>query len=194
MIPDFPKVKFKLQEFWNIYLYQKHQEKLGFWSSLPSRRHHEGSGWHLYRSNGTSESIEYTQMSTRFEVNLKDVPNLTFEDIRKKFDLVAEDMASQMSQGLFQKIISSAQKIDGKNQTFGIDMLLEALESIDIDFDNMGNPSSLSVIIPPQIAEKMKNDLPNWEKDPEHNARYEEIISRKRIEWRDRESNRKLVD
>ncbi len=133
-------------------------------------------------------------MSTRFEVNLKDVPNLTFEDIRKKFDLVAEDMASQMSQGLFQKIISSAQKIDGKNQTFGIDMLLEALESIDIDFDNMGNPSSLSVIIPPQIAEKMKNDLPNWEKDPEHNARYEEIISRKRIEWRDRESNRKLVD
>jgi hypothetical protein len=46
----------------------------------------------------------------------------------------------------------------------------------------------------PKMWETIKDDVTSWEQDPELDARYKEIIARKKEAWRARESRRKLVD
>ncbi len=46
----------------------------------------------------------------------------------------------------------------------------------------------------PTMAEAMSKQWQEWEKDREFMKKFNAIMSRKKEEWRDRESHRKLVD
>jgi len=48
--------------------------------------------------------------------------------------------------------------------------------------------------VSPNLGAKLKEKLPEWEANSEYKKRFEDLIERKRKEWNDRESNRKLVD
>jgi hypothetical protein len=63
-----------------------------------------------------------------------------------------------------------------------------------MDFDELGFPIYPTLILSPDLYEKVKSELQRWSSDPKVIARQKEIIDKKRKEWLDRESNRKLVD
>ena len=46
----------------------------------------------------------------------------------------------------------------------------------------------------PEMADVIRERFMEWIRDPEFRKRHEEIMRRKYEAWRDRESNRKLVD
>ena len=46
----------------------------------------------------------------------------------------------------------------------------------------------------PVMAEALGKQWQEWEKDRDFMKRYNEVMTRKREQWRDRESHRKLVD
>ncbi|MFH1893307.1 MAG: hypothetical protein ABIK83_11575 [Candidatus Zixiibacteriota bacterium] len=50
-----------------------------------------------------------------------------------------------------------------------------------------------SAFIGPAMADKVKSVLEELENDPDYQKKYEELMERKRIEFRDREASRKLV-
>jgi hypothetical protein len=84
--------------------------------------------------------------------------------------------------------------ISGKGKPFTFDHFLEALEKMLIDFDEDGNPFMPSILISPEDWERIKSDFPKWDTDPENKKKIQSIINKKRDEWYDRESHRKLVD
>jgi hypothetical protein len=84
--------------------------------------------------------------------------------------------------------------VNGKGQPFTFELFLETLEKISIDFDDQGNPYLPTVVVSPELGAKLKSKLPEWEANPDYDKRFKELIERKRKEWNDRESHRKLVD
>ena len=62
-----------------------------------------------------------------------------------------------------------------------------------IDFDEKGNPILPTIVLHPDMMKRIEGKLAEWESDPELQARRKNILAKKKEEWRDRESNRKLV-
>jgi hypothetical protein len=87
-------------------------------------------------------------------------------------------------------------QIDAGGQPFSAELYLKMLETVQINFDSQGRPdiSSTHLVMQPDQAAQVEPLLAQWEVDESFQRRYREIMLKKREEWRDRESNRKLVD
>ena len=77
--------------------------------------------------------------------------------------------------------------VDSGGKPFSIELYLEVLNGMDIEFTDSGVPNIPTIVgsdasLGPKILE--------WQQD----ARFSELVAKKRLEWNDRESNRKLVD
>ena len=78
--------------------------------------------------------------------------------------------------------------IDGKGQPFSFDLVLDALDKIQIDFDEAGNPEIPTMVLHPELMEKLKKQPPT----DEQIRRREEIINRKRGEYNARRRTRQI--
>ena len=198
MLPDFPKEKALLAKFWNEYLARKHRELLGFFATMPSFAIHEGDRWKIERSDGTESEQPYQEMSSGFTIELKDVPDLTFEKIKSKMDALAEDTARQMSQSIFKEIQQVTEQVgnalDAKGKPLTKELFLELLEKIESNFTPNGEWIAPSIVMSPEMWKANEAKFREWEQDREFTSRQEEIINKKREVWRAREALRKLVD
>ena len=107
-------------------------------------------------------------------------------------------MKKQKAKLLFEKINEGVKKTGNTFSADGRPLnkedFLKAFVKIQIDFEEDGSPILPTIVMHPQAMAKMKKELETWESDTGFNRRYEEIIAKKKKEWDDRESNRKLVD
>lgn len=87
-------------------------------------------------------------------------------------------------------------RIDAGGQPFSADLYFKMLETVHIDFDSYGRPdtSGVHLVMHPDQSEHVQLLMTKWQADESFQSRYREIMLKKREEWRDRESNRKLVD
>jgi hypothetical protein len=87
-------------------------------------------------------------------------------------------------------------KVDAGGQPFSAELYFQMLETVQIDFDELGRPdiSGRRMVMHPDQAERVRALMEQWEKDESFQQRYRDIMLKKREDWRDRESNRKLVD
>jgi hypothetical protein len=84
--------------------------------------------------------------------------------------------------------------IDGKGMGFSPELLLEALERIEMSFSDSGQPQMPTIVMHPQLLATIREKIPIWETDPAFKKRYAELIERKRKVWIDRKNSRKLAD
>jgi len=198
MLPDFPKEKELLGKFWNEYLAHKQKELLGFFATIPSFAIHEGDRWKIERADGTESEQPYQEMSSGFTIELKEVPDLTPEKIKAKLDVVAEDAARQMSQGIYAELQQATEQsgnvVNAKGQPLTQELFLDLLEKIDTEFGPNGEWVPPSLVMHPDIWEANEAKFREWEKDKEFADRQTEIINKKREGWHAREALRKLVD
>jgi len=108
---------------------------------------------------------------------------------------MAGDMAKH-SIGVLEKVTERTGNVVKGEKGEGITpkLILDAIEKMEIGFDEKGNPIMPVLVMSPQDFEKIKAEQKAWESDGELEKRRREIIEKKRKEWIDRESNRKLVD
>jgi len=197
MLPDFPKIKGKFRQAINRYL-QDVVRQQPLLAQFRQERHFEGNKMSSKTEERGLEESSYKEMSVEYSINREDVimkgPMAFIENIQN----VAEDIKKQQAKFMLDKLKELAdrtgQVVDGKGQPFTHELFMEMLERIQIDFDDQGNPSLPTVFVPPEMAAKLKEKIPEWESNPEYERRFEELIERKRKEWNDRESHRKLVD
>jgi hypothetical protein len=198
LLPDFPKEKKKLMERWNQYLVRKHQEYLGFFSTINSYRHYEGKEWLMERPDGSLDSSEYRLIEAEFIINDSEVPYLTPLQIAEKIDRVAEEMAKNQAHHLLQTIheaaIAVGNIVDSGGQPLTKELFLKVVDRIMMEFDRAGNPQYPSIVMHPDLWESIKDDAQHWETDVEFMAKHKAILDRKREEWRVRENHRKLAD
>ena len=197
MLPDFPSIKKRIQEV----ITQNFQDQIRqepFLSQFKVRHVFEGNKMSIKTENGELDQIDYRKIYSGLPIDRKDViargPIVFNESIQN----IAEDMIRQEVRIIFDKVDEITEKtgkvINGKGRPFTHDLLLELLEKIQIDFDDDGNPYMPALVVSPDTFLKLKEKLPEWEANPEYKKKFEEIISKKRREWHDRESHRILVD
>jgi hypothetical protein len=198
MLPDFPTQKAKLFKFWTGYLQLKQREYLGHFAIAPSYTHHEGNRWTIQREDGTSSESTYRNIGAEMSIPTDEVPNLTPDRIAKELDSLAEKLARQMRQGIIESLNQATDqagtRVDAKGSPPTKELFIEVLDRMLLLFDKDGNLIPPAIVMHPRIWETHGEEMKNWEQDPEFSVRYEEIVERKREEWRARESRRKLVD
>jgi hypothetical protein len=194
MLPDFPEVRKFAQEILTKRFQKQVFQRSGIMQDIPKEVLYEGDRVELHRYDGSVQvvSMEPTKSELRLEEN----------EFRKKglgavieaMDKTAADMAEEQTKSFFRQLDEickeSGQTYDAKGQSLSYDLVLTALETTDIDFDAKGEPILPTLVTGSQMYEKIKN----LEITKEQKERFEEIIERKRNDWRERESNRKLVN
>ena len=197
MLPDLPSLKQDLRKILDRYLHDQVNTRLGVFNESPRQFIHEGNRLRVIRANGTIEDSSLQASSAEMTIKYDEIPHLTLQDRIIKLNEMADEMANQISGYLFKSLNdtleAAGQSISHKGRPLDADALFALLEKIHIDFDETGKHHPLSLIIPPQLMDKAKLVIEQIESDPELQKRHKELMERKRMEWRDREANRKLV-
>ena len=199
MLPNFPRILAELDKL----ISKRLRDRVRLGHPIISMAHHttqhEGDRMILGRVDGAQKEIDYKEFESVLRISREEIQSLTFEDIMKKIDAIAEEMTGNMAQIMYSNIEQITKEagtvIDQGGKPFTFETFLEGLKRIWVDFDEeTGQPHMPTIVMNPALHSKIKDKLPEWENNPEYKKRFEEIIKRKYKEWHDRESNRKLVD
>src|SRR3972149_8963462 len=199
MLPDFPKLKEKLRKKRLIpYIKITESKYIGGLVEIRKKPLYEGNGSILVREDGTIDRMKPKKIaSEKIPINLKEIENITPEDIFNKLDKASEEMAKQKFHMIIEKVSKSAENVgnvvDVKGRPFTIDDFLKMVDIIWLDFDENGNPLLPTFLIGDKLYQSVSEELSKLETDPSIQKRYSEIIERKGEEWSARESNRELV-
>ena len=193
MLPDFLKVKEKLKK-----MIQSERERarllhLGPVAASSISMMFEGNKSIIVREDGSVSEMNPQEMTAGIDIKLEEMEGMNHEMVLKKNNAMAEEMAEKQAKLSYDVISKAAEEVgnvtssDGK--PFSIDLLLEALETMHIEFDAEGQPSGLTFVANPKMSSSLEKILSQAADDP----RYQALMKRKRKEWHVRESRRKLV-
>ena len=158
---------------------------------------HEGRRHSYEQEGGHVISQGYKKFAVGMEVQAEEVPNLIGKNLQDKLNAAAEEMARQQAALFYNRLTEATSSVgnavNAHGEPISQDLFLELLERREVNFDREGRPEGVMVSTP-EMAEVLMKRLVEWNEDSEFRRRHEEIIKRKYEEWRDRESNRKLVD
>ena len=197
MLPDLPNLKSELYEILRHFIHVGAHKRLGVFSECPKHIIHEGQSMRTIRADGTSDETNMQTASAEMTLQLSDIPTLTPQKRLEQLDKIAEEMARQMSQHLYEnlekKLDAAGRTISRAGKPLDAQAILEAFESMDMEFDESGAPSSLSISVAPNLVEAAHRAFEDISNDPDLSNRYKKILEHKRRDWRDREAARKLV-
>ena len=197
MLPDFLKVKEKLELMLYYVFNQDHLTHLGPVANVPVSLVFEGNKTILIREDGSVEEMDPKLATAKLEVNTSEFEKMNDEIVFNKINDVAENIAEQQAKSFYEVVGKAAEEVgnvvSADGEPFSMDLFFEGLQKIDVDFDESGNPIGLAVAMSPKLYQSAAKVFEKAKNDPEMDKRFDAIMERKKEEWRVRESNRKLV-
>ncbi|MCE5249816.1 hypothetical protein LLG96_06300 [bacterium] len=197
MLPDLPNLKKDLRKIFNQYIDNQVNARIGVFKITPRKIIHEGNLFRMIRADGTIEDSSIIESTSEISLPYDEIPHLTHQDIITKMNTIADTLANKISGNLLRtlndSIEAAGQSINYEGKPFDVEALFAVLEKIQINFDETGKHHQLTMIINPQHSDKVKLVMKEIETNPEIQKRYNELMERKRMEWRDREAHRELV-
>ena len=197
MLPDFPKLKGEYRKGLLRHMEESVAEKAPLAGRIGVVRQWEGSDSTHEDSSGVIRHAKSEKLSTEFSIPKNLPPGKSIEETLKSLNAAAEDMAKQTETTLFtalEEVTSETGNVlDAGGKPFEPSMLLQMLDTVWIDFDKNGKPQLPTIVLHPELFKTIKERFPDLDSDQEFLARRAEILAKKKEEWRDRESNRKLV-
>lgn len=197
MIFDFPEIKAKFEKQANIHLRQKIYEKAPLISNIGKRYQHEGKGMQYETKEGTKKTVEYKQFETTTTIKREDVRSLKLPQIVQQLEEMAEEFAADMERTAFDSL---NKELESAGQTMGAkpfthDTFLEALDKLEIDFDEATKQPLLpKLYVGPELAKQLAKEMPEWEKNEEYSKKYNDLIKKKYDEWLLRKNDRELAE
>ena len=197
MLPDFPKIKRKWSDMF-VRMLRKRIHQGSFLSQIRTTRHFEGDRQRVTDVTGDTEESDYETFSEALEVNRQDLIDRGPIAYMASLEKIAKEFESQQSKMIFERVNKVTAKtgnmVNAGGQDINPDLILQVLETIEIDFNEAGQPRLPTLVASPEQIQRLKEKMPEWEKDESYKRKFDELIKRKRQEWNDRESHRKLVD
>lgn len=197
MLPDLPRMKKDIAELFQIIFKNRLNAYLGVVGEVPRYIIKEGANPVTLRPDDSRDETKLQAASAETNFSIEEIPRLSVEQRITKLDDAAREMASQISSHAFATINEAVDKVgnvvDAKGKPFSPEAVFEVLEKIQLDFDEDGKHKEITVVIPPALSDRARETLIQLHSDPKLSLRYQEIIEKKREEWRAREAARKLV-
>lgn len=196
MLPDFPNIKHRLENIRYKYILQLTRQDPLF-SQIKQEEAHEGRHIQVIEAGKTNPSV-LKDKYVRCEIDKNDIVLSGMKAFLDGMYKQAEEMTKfkhELLHDFMDEITkSTGNRVDAKGKEFTFDLFIETIEKIDMDFDDNGKPYMPTLVISPDMAIKVKQELANIENDPLQKERFDKLINKKKEEWHVRESNRKLVD
>jgi hypothetical protein len=129
-------------------------------------------------------------ISHEWTVSIEDVVGFKVEQFLADLDAMADDTGGQMVRGFLELVSDVSDQygntIDGEGRDF-FDVYADALETIDMTFDDEGR-HNLTLVMHPDQVNKLRDKQPT----PEQEARINAVLERRREEWRASRRRREL--
>jgi len=148
------------------------------------------------RADASESSTKTQQISSMMEIKFDEIPGLTFEKAIAKFDEMILDMVRKQTGFALERMsedIPDSQSVDARGKKLDAELILEVLETIQLEFYPDGRPHELHTFGALFTPERLKAVDEEFQRNPELKKRQDELMARKREEWRAREADRKLV-
>lgn len=201
MLPDFPRTRRELYKKLQLRIRMTAQAKSPLHALGSSITQHEGvlhSYNQLTHSGIRTVTEGFKEIKVPIEVKFEDIPGLIGEKLLERVDAIADDVARQTSQAFYQKMDQTTKEAGTAVNAGGgpptKELWLKMFQEMEMDFDPKTGKPTITFIAHPTMGEAMHKSWSEWEKDPAFMKQYNEMLSAKREDWRDRESRRKLVD
>lgn len=195
MLPDFPETKRLFSRFFQTYMRLKIRE-ISPYSAVQTRYLHEGRAMKITRADQSESASGLEQLSAYIEVKSDEIENLTFDRAIEKHEAMIADLVRKQTRFIRERMTSEipeSQTLDAKGRKFEGQVVIDLLEKMQIDFYPDGTPHKIFVDGPFFTPERMAVVDKEFESDPELKRKFEEMMAKKKEEWRDREADRKLV-
>ena len=197
MLPDYQKVKGKISKKFNRIVTEKVRGN-PLLAQFPVFYVHEGETFKVKTSDGYEDNTSFKVIQSAFNIKNEELIEKGPIAIISQADQVSKELIDKESKTWFSKMDEVTEKtgnvIDGHGKALSPDLILNALEKVQFDFDESGKPKMPTLFISPDVYERIREDIPKWEADVNYRNKYLKIIEKKWREWIARESNRKLVD
>jgi hypothetical protein len=199
MLTDFPDLKRRLLTITRIAFHHKVREH-GLIGTIKQMPYFEGNRFETQDVEGDVQTSEPKQTVIPISVGraalIEEGVNAYMKAMMGAVGQQQQNLAQLFHEKMNEVTERTGNKVDAGGQPFSPSLFLDLFEKVDIDFDEDGEPdmSSVRIVVHPKLGRLLQQKVPEWEADPVFQQRRDEIIARKRIEWSDRESNRKLVD
>ncbi len=197
MLPEFPEIKMLIERALNKNLRAEIRND-PLLSRFGEYHFSEGDKWEVEQEDGSIEKREFTKIEGKVSISSKDVVTKGLGAFAASQLQIAEEIKSKQTEMLIKEFKNTAEQsgniLDNRNRPFTFDTFITLLEKVTIEFDNDGRAILPSLVVAPELAEKLAKEIPKWEADLKNKERYDKLLEKKREEWNDRESNRKLVD
>lgn len=201
MIADFPKIKETLHKQMDFSLREEVRRRAPVVSMIGHHFLHEGDKSSYETVDRQTKVVDFQKGESKFSVTRDEMSKMTIMDVAKKIQDMAEELAGQMEGRLFQTITEEVEKIGNvvqNNPPLSPDTLLQALEKIEIDFqdDSRDKPVLPTLVTGPELAEKAKNQMDNitLEEKELFDEKMKKILDKKYDNFLAREGKRKLVN
>jgi hypothetical protein len=197
MLPDFPSLKFEIFHYIQEKIQTLSRQK-GLSSLIEPAILHEGDRFTIYREDGTKETKYLKTSVASVKMTVEDIQSKDLEILSKNVDKLASQVSEKNEKMVLDNLneITEAygNSIDAQGRPFTVDLYLEGIEKIQLNFDEEGNWEPPTLIVPPTMLSLVREELKKLNDDPELQYRFNELLNRKREEWLVQENNRKLVD
>jgi hypothetical protein len=195
VLPDFPELKTRLSKLLvaRMKSVQKHTTPF---ANLASVHVWEGNCVKMIRGDGSEDTIDMKHHRVQIQLTDEEIENLSSEDMQRKFDKAAREMARQMSVTGFEslnKTISDAGNVVHYKGALTIDDVFRMYGTVAIDFDENGRPELPTIMCNEAMREQFHCLLSQINSDPDTKRKLAAMLERKKEEWRDREASRRLV-
>jgi hypothetical protein len=195
MLPDYSETKRLFGRFFQTYARRKARAISPF-AAVQTRYLHEGRGMRVMRADESESNTEVRQLSSEMVMKFEEIPTMTFEKAVEKYDAMILDMVRKQTGFALERLnedIPKSQSVHAKGKKLDAEIILEMLETIQLEFYPDGSPHELHVIGGLFTPERLNAVDDEFNSNPELQTRRDELIARKREEWRAREADRKLV-
>ena len=198
MLPDYPNIKKKVHSLLMRHLKEEIVRRSPILKGIRQTVQHEGRGGTHGDVDGRESPINYKEVVAGFSLTRDEMRQPDFQLVVSKFGEVAETFAEQQSKILFATVSESATSVgnvvDAKGKLTK-EAFLELMRKTQMSFNpQTGEPRRPTIVLHPDTLAKIKDDLESWEQNPEFTAALSAIEQQQRLDWRDRESRRCLVD
>ena len=195
MLPDFPETKRLFSRFFRTYMRQKIRE-VSPYNAVQTRYLHEGRAMKITRADRSESTSGMEQLSVHFEIKFDEIENLTLQKAIEKLDTMIVDFVRKQIYSIRERMSSEfpeRQTLDAKGKKFDAQLVIDMLEKMQIEFYPDGTPHEILLDGPLFTPERMAAVYKEFESNPELKRKFDEMIEKKKEEWRAREADRKLV-
>lgn len=197
MLPDYPKLKRKLGRILETHMRHVQAKHTGPLSEIPSGRLQESHVLVMVRRDGSKQqsAAKPHRVSIRFTDD--ELEHLPVEDLIRRYDAAAKEMAFKTAKTFFECVDQAVAEVGNVHKysgTLTLNDLYEMWEKVETEFDSRGNAYPMTLCCAESMRPHAEELYQQMATDAAWRHKIEQLMIKKKEQWRDREACRKLVD